>query len=60
MQIAVTTLREGNADAVAAREVSIVFSVVIGRLWFAERHLAARLAGAALVLAGVICLALAR
>lgn len=45
---------------VAAREVSIVFSVVIGRLWFAERHLAARLAGAALVLAGVICLALAR
>lgn len=45
---------------VAAREVSIVFSVVIGRLWFAERRLAARLAGAALVLAGVICLALAR
>ena len=45
---------------VAAREVSIVVSVVIGRLWFNERHLAARLAGAALVLAGVICLALAR
>jgi len=45
---------------VAAREVSIVISVVIGRLWFAERHLAARLAGAALVLAGVACLALAR
>ena len=45
---------------VAAREVSIVVSVVIGRLWFGERRLAARLAGAGLVLAGVICLALAR
>ena len=45
---------------VAAREVSIVISVVIGRLWFGERRLAARLAGAALVLAGVVCLALAR
>jgi drug/metabolite transporter (DMT)-like permease len=45
---------------VAAREISIVFSVVIGRLWFGERRLAARLAGAALVLAGVVCLALAR
>ena len=45
---------------VAAREVSIVISVVIGRLWFGERGLPARLAGAALVLAGVVCLALAR
>jgi drug/metabolite transporter (DMT)-like permease len=45
---------------VAAREVSIVVSVVIGRLWFGERRLAARLAGATLVLAGVVCLALAR
>jgi drug/metabolite transporter (DMT)-like permease len=45
---------------VAAREVSIVVSVVIGRLWFGERRLAGRLAGAGLVLAGVICLALAR
>jgi len=45
---------------VAAREVSIVISVVIGRLWFGERRLAARLAGAAVVLAGVVCLALAR
>lgn len=45
---------------VAAREVSIVISVVIGRLWFGERNLPARLAGAALVLAGVACLALAR
>jgi drug/metabolite transporter (DMT)-like permease len=45
---------------VAARETSIVISVVIGRLWFGERRLAPRLAGAALVLAGVACLALAR
>jgi drug/metabolite transporter (DMT)-like permease len=45
---------------VAAREVSIVISVVIGRLWFGEKNLAARLAGAALVLAGLVCLALAR
>jgi drug/metabolite transporter (DMT)-like permease len=45
---------------VAAREVSIVLSVVIGRLWFGERRLGPRLAGAALVLAGVACLALPR
>jgi drug/metabolite transporter (DMT)-like permease len=45
---------------VAARETSIVISVLIGRLWFGERGLAPRLAGAALVLAGVACLALAR
>ena len=45
---------------VAAREVSIVFSVVIGRLWLGERRLAARLVGAGLVLAGLVCLALAR
>jgi drug/metabolite transporter (DMT)-like permease len=45
---------------VAARETSIVISVVVGRLWFGERRLAARLAAAALVLAGVACLALAR
>jgi drug/metabolite transporter (DMT)-like permease len=45
---------------VAAREVSIVISVVVGRLWFGERRLAARLVGAGLVLAGVVCLALAR
>ena len=44
---------------VAAREVSIVVSVVIGRWWFGERRLAARLVGAALVLAGVVCIALA-
>jgi drug/metabolite transporter (DMT)-like permease len=45
---------------VAAREVSIVISVIIGRLWFGEENLAARLAGAAFVLAGVVCLAFAR
>ena len=45
---------------VAAREVSIVISVAIGRLWFGEQNLAPRLAGAALVLAGVVCLAWAR
>jgi len=45
---------------VAARETSIVLSVVIGRVWFRERRLGARLAGAAFVLAGVACLALAR
>jgi drug/metabolite transporter (DMT)-like permease len=32
----------------------------IGRLWFGERRLRARLAGAAVVLAGVVCIALAR
>jgi drug/metabolite transporter (DMT)-like permease len=45
---------------VAAREVSIVVSVFIGWWWFGEPRPAARLAGAALVLAGVICVALAR
>jgi drug/metabolite transporter (DMT)-like permease len=45
---------------VAAREVSIVLSVVIGRLWFAEARLGARLTGAVVILAGVACVALAR
>ena len=45
---------------VAAREVSIVLSVAIGRLWFGERRVGRRLAAATLVLAGVICVALAR
>ncbi len=45
---------------VAAREVSIVLSVVIGRLWLGEREVGRRLAAASLVLAGVICVALAR
>jgi drug/metabolite transporter (DMT)-like permease len=45
---------------VAAREVSIVLSVLIGRLWLGETGTARRLAGAILVLAGVACIALAR
>jgi drug/metabolite transporter (DMT)-like permease len=45
---------------VAARELSIVLSVLIGRLWLGERGLGRRLAAAALVLAGVVCVALAR
>jgi drug/metabolite transporter (DMT)-like permease len=45
---------------VAARESSIVLSVLIGWLWLGERGLGRRLAGAAVVLAGVACVALAR
>lgn len=45
---------------VAAREISIVLSVVIGRLWLGERGWGRRFAAASLVLAGVICVALAR
>jgi drug/metabolite transporter (DMT)-like permease len=45
---------------VAAREISIVLSAVIGSVWFKEGPLAPRLAGAALVAAGVVCVALAR
>lgn len=45
---------------VAAREISIVLSVVIGRLWLGERRVGRRLAAASLVLAGVVCVALAR
>ena len=45
---------------VAAREVSIVFSAIIGSLWLGEGQLGPRLAGAAVVLAGVVCVALAR
>jgi drug/metabolite transporter (DMT)-like permease len=48
------------AYVVAAREVSIVLSALIGGLWFREGHVIARLAGAAVVLAGVVCIALAR
>jgi drug/metabolite transporter (DMT)-like permease len=44
----------------AARETSIVISVVIGRVWFGERGLGARLAGASAVLVGIVCLAFAR
>jgi len=45
---------------VAARELSIVLSAVIGSLWLREARLGPRLAGAAIVLAGVACIALAR
>ena len=45
---------------VAARELSIVLSAVIGSVWLREGHLGRRLAGAAVVLAGVGCVALAR
>ncbi len=45
---------------VAARETSIVFSVVIAGLWLGERRIGRRLAAAGLILAGVACVALAR
>jgi len=45
---------------VASRELSILFSAFIGSLWLCEGRLAPRLAGASVVLAGVICVALAR
>jgi drug/metabolite transporter (DMT)-like permease len=45
---------------VAARELSIVLSALIGSLLLREGRLAPRLAGAGVVLAGVVCIALAR
>jgi drug/metabolite transporter (DMT)-like permease len=45
---------------VAARELSILFSAFLGSLWLGEGRLAPRLAGASVVLAGVVCVALAR
>lgn len=45
---------------VAARESSIVLSVLIGWLWLGEGGLGRRLIGAAVVLAGVVCVTLAR
>ena len=45
---------------VAARELSIVFSAIIGSLWFGEGRLGPRLLGALVILAGVACVALAR
>ncbi len=44
---------------VAAREMSIVLSVLIGRLWLGEAQTRSRLAAAAVILAGVACVALA-
>jgi len=49
-----------TAYVVAARETSIVLSALSGTLWFREGRLAARLAGAAVILGGVVCVALAR
>jgi drug/metabolite transporter (DMT)-like permease len=45
---------------VAARELSIVLSAVIGAWGFGEGRLGPRLAGAGVILAGVVCVALAR
>jgi len=45
---------------VAGREISIVFSALIGSLWMGEGALGRRLTGAAVVAAGVACVALAR
>jgi uncharacterized membrane protein len=45
---------------VAARELSIVLSALIGSLWLREGRLGSNLAGAGIVLAGVLCLAFAR
>jgi drug/metabolite transporter (DMT)-like permease len=45
---------------VAGREVSIVCSALIGTLWMREGARGRRLAGAAVVAAGVVCVALAR
>src|SRR5207245_1934140 len=45
---------------VAGRELSILFSTLIGSLWLGEGRLLPRLAGASVVLAGGVCVALAR
>jgi len=45
---------------VAAREVSIVLSAFIGTLWMGEGRVGPRVAAAVIVLAGVVCVALAR
>jgi drug/metabolite transporter (DMT)-like permease len=48
------------AYVVAGREISIVLSALIGSLWMGEGALARRLGSAAVVAAGVACVALAR
>src|SRR5438874_1261004 len=45
---------------VAARELAIVLSALIGTLWMGEGKVGPRLAAASIVLAGVACVALAR
>ncbi len=44
---------------VATRELSVVLSAFIGSLWFGEGPLAPLLIGAAVVFAGMICIATA-
>jgi len=48
------------AYVVASRELSIPISAVLGSLWLGEGRLAPRLAAASVILAGVLCVALAR
>ncbi len=45
---------------VAARELSILFSALFGSLWLGEGRLGPLLSAAVVVLAGVVCVALAR
>lgn len=45
---------------VAARELSIVLSAVVGSVWLGEGRLPPRLAGAAIILGGVVCVAMGR
>jgi len=45
---------------VAARELSILFSALLGSIWLGEGRLAPLLAAATVVLAGVACVAFAR
>jgi drug/metabolite transporter (DMT)-like permease len=52
--------RAKTGYVVAAREMSIVLSALIGALWLGEGRLAQRMLGAAIVLAGVVCVAQAR
>ena len=42
---------------VAGREMSIIFSVVIGAIWLKESKMAIRLTGAAAILCGVVLIA---
>jgi len=45
---------------VAAREVSIVFSAFLGILWLKEKHASQKIAGAALIAAGVVFIGLSK
>ena len=45
---------------VAAREVSVVVAAILGALVLRERHPAGRIAGAAVIFAGLVLIALAR